>query len=160
MAIWAAPESSLEKEESSVREAYILGAAMLILHFGQSLFKLILFPGEVLPDILRSWKTGPLHDGKPHLTLERWHFWRERYNAVSVSDKEDSGFGLECKKIAARTANMMDALEENMTFYLFRDPFFLSIFGACFTVDVMQRITRMTRLSFDFAYSEPLIALK
>lgn len=98
-------------------DIYVLAAAQWILWYGQSLFKQVLFPGEVSSDDLRKWSPGPLYDGKAHLTLHRWHFWRDGYNAVAFSEKEkEKGYSQECKNVAAKAAAMMDALEKNMMF--------------------------------------------
>lgn len=63
------------------------------------------------------WAPGPLYGGKAHLTLNRWHFWRDGYRAVASCGKEkEKGYSQECKSVAAKAAALMDALEENMTF--------------------------------------------
>jgi hypothetical protein len=65
------------------------------------------------------WSPGPLYHGKAHLTLDRWHFWRDGYKAVASSGKEEDEkkwYSQECKDVAAKAAAMMDALEKNMTF--------------------------------------------
>ncbi|CAD6574896.1 MAG: hypothetical protein ASARMPRED_006969 [Alectoria sarmentosa] len=47
----------------------------------------------------------------------KWHFGRDQYKAVASGEKEDEkGFGQECKIMAAKTADLMDSLENNMTF--------------------------------------------
>jgi Protein of unknown function (DUF3632) len=108
-----------EDEEGTLGGIYVLAAAQWILWYGQRFFKHLLFPGEVSPDDLRMWSPGPLYHGKAHLTLDRWHFWRDGYKAVASSGKEgdeEKGYSQECKDVAAKAAAMMDALEKNMTF--------------------------------------------
>jgi len=121
-AIWAQRDAFEGREPYRERpgvpdDIYILAAAQWILWYGQSIFKQVLFPGEVSSDHLRKWNPGPLYDGKAHFTLHRWHFWRVGYNAVASSEKEKKkGYSQECKNVAAKAAAMMDALEKNMTF--------------------------------------------
>lgn len=98
-------------------DIYILAAAQWILLYGPSFFKHILFQGEVSSENLRHWTPGPLYKGKAHLTLHRWHFWRDAYNTVASSETEKGkGYSQECKDVAAKAAAMMDALENNMTY--------------------------------------------
>lgn len=118
-AIWAQREAHEKRLEGlgSVRDEYVLAAAQWILWYGQSFFKQVLFSGEVSLDEMRSWSPGPLYDGTKFLSLHRWHFWRDQYKAVASGEKEDEkGFGQECKIVAAKTAELMDWLEKNMTF--------------------------------------------
>lgn len=119
-AIWAQREAHEEKrleEPGLIRDEYMMAAAQWILWYGQTFFKQVLFSREVSLDTLRSWSPGPLYDGTRFLSLHRWHFWRDGFNAVASGEKEDEkGFGQECKVVAAKAAAMMDSLEKNMTF--------------------------------------------
>ena len=118
-AIWALRDAHEEphKEQGSIRDAFVLGAAQYILWYGQSLFKQLLFPGDASADDLRCWSPGPLYDGKKCLSLHRWHFWRDSFKAVASQEKEEKNqFSQECKMVAAKAAAMMDSLEKNMTF--------------------------------------------
>ena len=120
-AIWAQRDAHegrgpYTEEDGVPSEIYVLAAAQWILWFGQSFFKQVLFPGDLSPDDLRMWSPGPLYNGKAHLTLDEWHFWRDGYNAIASSGKEDKGYTPECKNVAAKVAAIMDALEQNMTF--------------------------------------------
>ena len=118
-AIWAQREAHETRREGqgSFHDVYVSAAAQWILLYGQSFFKQVLFPGDVSSDDLRLWNPGPLYDGKAYLSLQRWHFWRDGFNAVASDEKEEEkGFGQECKMVAAKAAEMMDSLEKNMTF--------------------------------------------
>lgn len=118
-AIWAQREAHEErlKGPASTRDEYVLAAAQWILWYGQSFFKEIIYSREADLDTLRGWTPGPLYNGTKFLSLHRWRFWRDRYNAVASGGKEDeNGFGQECKTVAAKAAEMMDSLEKNMTF--------------------------------------------
>lgn len=117
--IWVqrdAHETPIE-EQGSVRDAYILGAAQWVFWCGQSFFKQILYPGEISTDELRKWSPGPFYSGQTFLSLQRWRFWRDSFNAVACKEKEEeNGYSEECKTVAGKAANLMDSLEENMMF--------------------------------------------
>lgn len=123
-AIWALREAHEEicKEEGKfrqlVRDELILAAAQWILWYGQSLFKQILFQGDVDPDdLVKSWCPGELYRGEGGLSRGRWRFWRDGFGAVAAwGGGEKEGYGEECVRVAARAAEIMEALEENMTF--------------------------------------------
>ena len=124
LAIWALREAHEEicKEEGKIgqlmRDELILAAAQWILWCGQSLFKQVLFQGNVDPgDVENSWRPGELYRGEGGLSMGRWGFWRDGFGAVAArAGGEKEGHGEECVRVAARAANMMEALEENMTF--------------------------------------------
>lgn len=121
-AIWAQRDAHEDRREEKgvIRDAYVLAAAQWILWYGQSLFKQVLFPGDA-PDDLRPWTPGPLYHGKASLSLHRWHFWRDGFNAVaSGQEKGGEAFGQECTSVAAKAVEIMDSLERNMTFTRFR----------------------------------------
>ena len=106
-----------ESRRGVPREIWVLAVAQWILWYGQSLFKQVLFQGEVSLNDLRAWRPGPLYKGKANLSLDRWHFWRDGYSAMASSRKEEEkGYSEECRDVAAKAAGMMDALERNMTF--------------------------------------------
>ena len=119
-AIWAQRDAheglpAYTENEKIPKEIYVLAGAQWIFWYGQSFFKQVQFPGEVSSSDLQAWTPGPLYDGKAHLTLDRWHFWRDGYKSVAIGDKED-GYSQECKIVAAKAAALMDSLERNMTF--------------------------------------------
>ena len=63
------------------------------------------------------WSPGPLYDGKAHLTLDRWHFWKNVYRAVAAGGGEEKErYSKERRNVAAKAAALMDALEMSMTF--------------------------------------------
>jgi hypothetical protein len=74
-------------------------------------FKQILYPGDIRDD-LRPWSAGPLYDGKPLLTLHRWHFWKDGFKAIEGEDERSD----ECKRVAAKAADLMACIEKNLTF--------------------------------------------
>ena len=118
-AIWAhrdAHEGHLAytKESGVPHEIYVLAAAQWILWYGHSLFKQVIFSGEVSHD-LQAQFPGPDYDGKAHLTLHRWHFWRNGYLKVSSSGNNGK-YSQECRDVAGKVAALMDAFEKNMTF--------------------------------------------
>lgn len=118
-ALWAQRDAHEEcrDEPASVRDAWISGAAQWIFWYGQSFFKHVLFPGEISIDDLGAWRPGPLYTGKGLLSLERWHFWRDGFQAAASEEKEEGkGYTRECKLVAAKAADMMDSVERNMTF--------------------------------------------
>lgn len=63
----------------------MMAAAQWILWYGQILFNQVLFPGDVSSEDLQHWTSGPLYYGKNGLDLQRWHFWRDGFNAVALS---------------------------------------------------------------------------
>lgn len=118
-AIWAQRDAHEGRKRSSSvhNEIYVLAAAQWIVWYGQTFFKQVILPKEVSDDDLQMWTPGPLYDGKAHLTLNRWHFWRDGYLAVACSGKfEEKGYSQECRSVAAKAAALMDALEKSMTF--------------------------------------------
>jgi hypothetical protein len=113
-AIWAmrdAFENEEEIEPGSIRDAYVLGAAQWILWNGQNLFAQIRYPGDGLPHDYK--KGGPFFSSELVITLPQWRFWRDGFRAVAEEKYEASD---ECKTVAVKAADMMDALEKNMTF--------------------------------------------
>jgi Protein of unknown function (DUF3632) len=92
-------------------DAWISGATQWILWNGHSLFKQVLYRGDV-PEDTRKWNPGKLYDGKPLLTLHRWTFWKERFIAISESDDH----GEECRNLSGRAAALMDCIEKQLTF--------------------------------------------
>ena len=107
----------LAHQHGCSRDIYVLVAAQWILWSGQSLFKQLIYPGEISSEMMRWWSPGELYDGKPDLSLHRWHFWRDGYNAVASSGNEGgTGYGQESKDVATKAAAIMDALEKNMSF--------------------------------------------
>ena len=134
-AIWAQREAHEEgrlKEDAALREVPVMAAAQWIFWYGQSFFKQVLYPGDVTSKDLQHWTPGPLYHGKNYLDLQRWHFWRDGFNAVAASSSSSSlsggkggekgnatgeeGYGDECRRLAKKAANIMDALEREMTF--------------------------------------------
>lgn len=118
-AIWAqreAHETPHDTVHDSGTGTHVLAAAQWILWYGRTLFQQVLCPADVASDDLRDWKPGPLYDGKSGLSLERWRFWRDGFDAVaSGRTKEDVKSGQECMEVAARAVGIMDALEKSMT---------------------------------------------
>ena len=115
-ALWAmrdAFEKNQESEPSSVRDAYVLGAAQWVLWNGQNLSTQIRYPGDVSSEDRGMWRPGELYHGEPLFDIPRWHFWRDGFRAVAGGKHEASD---ECKAVAVKAADMMDALEKNMTF--------------------------------------------
>lgn len=104
-------EKNHDDEPSSIRDAYILGAAQWILWNGQNLFTQIRYPGDA-PIQGQKWTPGTRDHDEPIFTLERWHFWRYCFRTVPGK----YGASDECKSVAVKVVNMMDAFEENMKF--------------------------------------------
>lgn len=74
----------------------------------------IRYPGDVLPETT-VWTPGkpPSSIRKPLLTLHKWQFWRDCFRAAAG---EESEAGDECKAVSTKAADMMDAIEKNMSF--------------------------------------------
>ena len=104
------------KESPEECAAYVLGAAQWILMYGHSLFQHVQYPGDVSSDDLRCSAPGPLYDGKAHLSLHRWHIWRDGYATVAYEEHEVEGIFFECRIVAAKAVRLMDCLEQCMTF--------------------------------------------
>ena len=118
-AIWTLREAHEDhhREEGDMRDVQVLSAAQWILWYGQTLFKRIIYPGEVPIDDLQSWTPGPLYDGTKFLSLHRWQFWKDSFRNIAYSgqDEEKGGYSQECRSVSAKAATIMDALE-SMTF--------------------------------------------
>ena len=119
-ALWAmraAFEDERSHEEKKVRSSWILGATQWILWNGQSIFNLILEPAlydvthETWPD-RGAWDVGSLYNGTAGLSLERWQFWKRRFQEAS----QDTDLTDECKAVSGRAMAMMEVFEEHMTF--------------------------------------------
>lgn len=93
-----------------LQDQKVLAAAQHILWNGQSLFKQVMYPGDVPSDGVQTWKSGPLYKGKSILSLDRWQFWKKGFKASA----EDSSLGGECRNVARKVANLMDSLEQSM----------------------------------------------
>ncbi|KAI9749597.1 MAG: 1,3-beta-glucanosyltransferase gas1 [Chaenotheca gracillima] len=118
-AIWAQREAheGVSTRPNGSRDVVLLAAAQWILLYGQTLFKQIVFTGDISPREVQFWKPGPLYDGQADLSLQRWYFWRDGFKSAASGEKEQNkGLGQECKSVAAKAADMMDSLERNMTF--------------------------------------------
>lgn len=106
-------EENHDDQPGNVRDAYILGAAQWILWNGQNLFVQIQYPGDVLAREDRGWEARDAYRVTQPLTIDRWHLWRDSFRAVA-GEKHDASD--ECKAVSVKAADMMDALEKNMTF--------------------------------------------
>jgi hypothetical protein len=117
-AIWAmrdAFEYNPDDEKypfEGIQDQKVLAAAQHILWNGQSLFKQVMYPGDVSSDDMQSWEPEPLYDGKPLLSLDRWRFWSRGFQAAAGN----SALGDECRSVARKAANTMDSLEQSMMF--------------------------------------------
>jgi hypothetical protein len=108
-------EHSPEDEKypfKGIQDQKVLAAAQHILWNGQSLFKQVMYPGDVSSDDMRCWNPGPLYNGEPLLSLDRWNFWKGSFKTAA----EDSSLGDECRSVARKAANMMDFLGQGMMF--------------------------------------------
>ena len=119
-AIWAHRDAhegrpNYTKESGVPDEIYLLAAAQWILWYGQSLFKQVIFAGEIFSDDLQMQAPGPYYDGKAYLTIHRWRFWKDGYIKVAASGKEE-GYSQEYKDVAAKAVALMNAFENNMMF--------------------------------------------
>ena len=46
---------------------------------------------------LRLWKPGPRYDGNAGLSLQRWHFWRDKFSAEASGERgKEKGRGEDC----------------------------------------------------------------
>ena len=119
-AIWAQREAHEDENEpaSTMRDYYVLAAAQWILWYGQSFFKQVLFQDDESTKDSQMWTPGRLYSGTRSLSLHRWQFWKESFRTVALAgkDEEKGGYGQECRTVAAKAADIMDSLEENMTF--------------------------------------------
>ena len=103
----------------TTRDIQVLSAAQWILWYGQSLFKQVLDPlKKISRDAQREDDRGPFYRGEKGLSLERWHFWRNGFNAVALSGEEEKQkYSQECRDVAGKVADMMEVLERSMTPY-------------------------------------------
>jgi hypothetical protein len=82
---------------------------MWFLYCGQFLFQeVVQNPDTILPFEEGSYRPGPLFKG-PSLGIERWRFWKEELTAVPERKEADE----QCKTLAAKAVDMMNALERN-----------------------------------------------
>ncbi|KAI9799107.1 MAG: hypothetical protein M1825_004874 [Sarcosagium campestre] len=120
-AIWAQRDAheELQDEDHLIRDAHVMAAALWILLSGQRLFQQVQFLGQIDDDDLRSWRPGPLYsndDDDARLTLQRWRFWRDGFSTVASGEKQGKTFSEECRNLALKAADMMDAFEKNMSY--------------------------------------------
>ncbi|KFY34462.1 hypothetical protein V494_06758 [Pseudogymnoascus sp. VKM F-4513 (FW-928)] len=102
---------SHEKETSEIRDAWVMGAAQWVLWSGQSIFKLHLGPVRQLRHRDTSIQdTNQITNTAP-ITLQSWHKWTSEFRKAAESD----GFGEECRDVARRAADLMEALEKAMS---------------------------------------------
>jgi hypothetical protein len=99
------------------RDSWTLAAAQWIVWSGQSLFKQVLYLGldGTQADLkIATCRPGPLYNGDSTstLSLQRWRFWKEGFRSVALLD----GASEECKTVAAKAADMMDTIEDNMDY--------------------------------------------
>lgn len=94
-------EESHKGESPQIQDAWVLGAAQHILWSGQTLFKLLLWP--------RNEESNFSDRG---VALGKWHTWKDEFRKVSGDD----GRGEECRGVAKRAVDIMEALEKGMVF--------------------------------------------
>lgn len=104
-------EQRHEEETPRVRDAWVIGAAQLILWHGQGLFKLVLSPEDLDEDgRVPKWLVGEPNVRGP-ITLETWHLWRSWF--VEAADNET--YGIECRDVSKKAAEIMKVLEMSMS---------------------------------------------
>ena len=104
-------EEDHNKEASTVRDAWVMGAAKWIIWGGQSLLKLHLDPGdEMVPTGTPSKSELERIMNLKRITLHTWHTWTSEFRKAAESD----GFGDECRDVAKRAADLMEVLEKAM----------------------------------------------
>ncbi|KAL1872447.1 hypothetical protein VTK73DRAFT_1525 [Phialemonium thermophilum] len=114
-AVWAMRDAFEEDrrpgdDEAILRGAYVLGAAQWILWGGARLYQEIILPSYDLDDdLIRSWRHGPLYKAAGLLDIHRWLFWKDGFRAAAV----DESLNADCKEVAAKAAEFMDALERS-----------------------------------------------
>lgn len=95
-----------------VRDAWVLGAAQLILWHGQGLFKLVLSPEDLVEDDkVPRWLVGEPEEHGP-IELEKWVLWRDRFNEVAGNET----YGAECRDVAKKAAEIMNVIKRSMLF--------------------------------------------
>ncbi|KFZ23055.1 hypothetical protein V502_02465 [Pseudogymnoascus sp. VKM F-4520 (FW-2644)] len=100
-----------KKEASTVRDAWVMGAAQWILWGGQSLLKLHLNPrDEMVPTGILSKSELERIMNLKRITLHTWHIWTGEFRKTAESDE----FGVECRDVAKRAADLMEVLEKAM----------------------------------------------
>lgn len=114
IAVWQLRHALEEDPEESdiCRDGHILGAAQWVLWNGQTLFLQARSLGSISSKEKSSLSTGKLYDGKSRLDIDRWRFWKSRLQYFAGLE----GVGDECKAVAGRAADMMDAFERCMSF--------------------------------------------
>ena len=118
--LWAQRDAHEGGSKRGEHETLVLAAAQWILWSGQSFYKHLLFPGEAKDRW--GWNPGKLYDGsrdRDVFSLRRWHFWRDGFRAAAEGTDlmvDEKGAGREVMEVSRRAAEIMDALEKNMTF--------------------------------------------
>ncbi|KAJ5105411.1 hypothetical protein NUU61_002758 [Penicillium alfredii] len=107
MTMQNALETPLDGETLADRKLEIITAAQYILWDGQGLFKHALCPYP--NDGRGDWKPGLLCIGEHGLTLERWRFWKKKFERITAGD---SGVDEECREVSRKAVVLMDAIEE------------------------------------------------
>ena len=102
-------------EEAWEQDCNIMAAAVWILGYGQTLFKLIVYDHLEEDKTDRgSWWFGDEFAGPPMegRSIERWRYWKSGFEAV----EGDPNASDECRKVALKAAKLMEALEESSLF--------------------------------------------
>lgn len=74
--------------------------------YGQFFSLKVQYPEKLTSDDLRCFAPGPLYLGKAHLSLDRWRFWRNGYDAVAGERHEVKGIVRECRLVAAKAVQL------------------------------------------------------
>ncbi|RLL93717.1 hypothetical protein CFD26_103259 [Aspergillus turcosus] len=102
---------ALDTSFKGMRDQQIIAAAQYILRDGQEFFKNVLYPDSI--GDTEGWEPRLLYFGDSALSLERWRFWKDAFRNAAG---EHSGISDECRKVSAKAATLMEALEESMLF--------------------------------------------
>ncbi|KAF7169899.1 hypothetical protein CNMCM6106_004769 [Aspergillus hiratsukae] len=93
-----------------MRNQQIIAAAQYILWDGQGLFKHALWRDSI--EDTKDWEPGLDFFGDAAFSLKRWRLWKDGFRKAAA---EDGGMSDECRKVSAKAATLMEALENDIT---------------------------------------------
>ena len=114
-AIWSLREAHEDREREADPSACVLAAAQWIRWWGQGLFQQVLCPEPRDTTRKKAWYAGPRWTGDADLTIQRWRFWRDEFRTIANGTWDGEHiYTEECKTVSAKTAGIMQALEDGM----------------------------------------------
>ncbi|KAI4862153.1 hypothetical protein F4820DRAFT_431489 [Hypoxylon rubiginosum] len=81
--VWQLRETLEEPPvKGSAMRCRIWVASEWIIHCADHIFNFMNTKDDVDESTARAFKGGPLYDGRPPLSVERWEFWKQRFSAL------------------------------------------------------------------------------